>query len=153
MQVSTLRVYRVIIIYHATMLPSIFSSLHFSSFFFSARNSPTPIPISLSLFSFLFFYFLSSSLSLCLSLHITSFPNPCASLIFSLSLSLSLFSFFSSFLYLPHRHEFCWICMQDWTLHSNVTGGYFQCNRFDANAARAEGDGGSQADADSQTQG
>ena len=28
------------------------------------------------------------------------------------------------------RYEFCWICMEDWTLHSNSTGGYFQCNRF-----------------------
>jgi hypothetical protein len=28
------------------------------------------------------------------------------------------------------RKEFCWICMQDWTLHSDNTGGYFQCNRF-----------------------
>lgn len=28
------------------------------------------------------------------------------------------------------RYEFCWICMEDWTLHSNTTGGYFQCNRF-----------------------
>ena len=40
------------------------------------------------------------------------------------------------------RHEFCWICMQDWTLHSNTTGGYFQCNRFDASAAKAEREGG-----------
>eukprot|EP01035_Chromulina_nebulosa_P018256 gene18256-23931_t len=28
------------------------------------------------------------------------------------------------------KHEFCWICMQDWTLHSNNTGGFFQCNRY-----------------------
>ena len=28
------------------------------------------------------------------------------------------------------RHDFCWICMQPWSLHSNNTGGYFQCNRF-----------------------
>ena len=28
------------------------------------------------------------------------------------------------------RHDFCWICMQAWSLHSNNTGGYFQCNRF-----------------------
>lgn len=31
------------------------------------------------------------------------------------------------------RYEFCWICMQDWTLHSNATGGFFQCNRFVSN--------------------
>ena len=29
--------------------------------------------------------------------------------------------------------------MQDWTLHSNTTGGYFQCNRFDA-SAKVEGE-------------
>ena len=38
------------------------------------------------------------------------------------------------------RYEFCWICMQDWSLHSNTTGGYFQCNRFDAGAAKGEGE-------------
>jgi IBR domain, a half RING-finger domain len=42
------------------------------------------------------------------------------------------------------RHEFCWICMQDWTLHSNTTGGYFQCNRFDASAAKSEREGGAE---------
>lgn len=31
------------------------------------------------------------------------------------------------------RKEFCWICMQDWALHSDTTGGYFQCNRYVAN--------------------
>jgi hypothetical protein len=42
------------------------------------------------------------------------------------------------------RYEFCWICMQDWTLHSNNTGGYFQCNRFEAataDSAKDEGEG------------
>ena len=28
------------------------------------------------------------------------------------------------------RKEFCWICMQDWSMHSDNTGGYFQCNKF-----------------------
>lgn len=28
------------------------------------------------------------------------------------------------------RYEFCWVCMQDWNLHSQNTGGYFQCNRY-----------------------
>ncbi len=28
------------------------------------------------------------------------------------------------------RHEFCWMCMDKWSLHSNTTGGYFQCNKF-----------------------
>ena len=37
------------------------------------------------------------------------------------------------------RHEFCWICMQDWSLHGASTGGYFQCNRFSASAGTNEG--------------
>lgn len=31
------------------------------------------------------------------------------------------------------QYDFCWICMQEWGLHSNQTGGYFQCNRFVGN--------------------
>jgi len=26
------------------------------------------------------------------------------------------------------HHEFCWICRQDWNLHSTGTGGFFRCN-------------------------
>jgi len=26
------------------------------------------------------------------------------------------------------HHEFCWICRQDWKLHSTDTGGFFRCN-------------------------
>jgi len=26
------------------------------------------------------------------------------------------------------HHEFCWICRQDWRLHSTDTGGFFRCN-------------------------
>ena len=26
------------------------------------------------------------------------------------------------------HHEFCWICRQDWKLHSTETGGFFRCN-------------------------
>lgn len=26
------------------------------------------------------------------------------------------------------HHEFCWICRQDWSLHSTDTGGFFRCN-------------------------
>ena len=33
------------------------------------------------------------------------------------------------------RYEYCWICMQDWSLHGTKTGGYFRCNRFDADGA------------------
>ena len=28
------------------------------------------------------------------------------------------------------RHEFCWICRQDWKLHNTETGGFFRCNRW-----------------------
>lgn len=34
------------------------------------------------------------------------------------------------------RKEFCWICMQDWSLHSDNTGGYFQCNKFVSDSAQ-----------------
>jgi hypothetical protein len=37
------------------------------------------------------------------------------------------------------RHDFCWICMQDWSLHSNNTGGFFQCNRFLTDDANGPG--------------
>lgn len=28
------------------------------------------------------------------------------------------------------RHEFCWICREDWKLHNTDTGGFFKCNRW-----------------------
>lgn len=28
-------------------------------------------------------------------------------------------------------HEFCWICMGDWSTHGSATGGYYQCNLYD----------------------
>ena len=28
------------------------------------------------------------------------------------------------------RHEFCWICREDWKLHNTETGGFFRCNRW-----------------------
>ena len=31
----------------------------------------------------------------------------------------------------PHcKHEFCWICRNDWKLHNSETGGFFRCNRW-----------------------
>ena len=98
-------------------------------------------------FSSIPFPCLSSSISVPLSFHLSAHL-----FLFTYPLSLSLIFYPCHLLYfLPQRHEFCWICMQDWTLHSNVTGGYFQCNRFDANAGRAEGDG--QPDEDGQVAG
>lgn len=29
------------------------------------------------------------------------------------------------------RHDYCWICCKEWSLHSNKTGGYYRCNRFE----------------------
>ena len=28
------------------------------------------------------------------------------------------------------KHEFCWICMGDWSIHGEKTGGYYKCNRY-----------------------
>ena len=39
------------------------------------------------------------------------------------------------------RYDFCWICMQPWNLHSNSTGGYFQCNRFVDDESQNDGIG------------
>lgn len=30
------------------------------------------------------------------------------------------------------RHEFCWVCLGDWEIHGQKTGGYYTCNRYDA---------------------
>lgn len=27
-------------------------------------------------------------------------------------------------------HEFCWICLGDWTKHGSQTGGYYECNIY-----------------------
>ena len=29
------------------------------------------------------------------------------------------------------RHEFCWICMGNWTTHGSATGGYYKCNVYE----------------------
>jgi ariadne-1 len=31
------------------------------------------------------------------------------------------------------KHEFCWICMGDWSDHGANTGGYYKCNKYDPN--------------------
>ncbi|XP_076060868.1 uncharacterized protein LOC143036865 [Oratosquilla oratoria] len=30
------------------------------------------------------------------------------------------------------KFDFCWVCLESWKKHSSATGGYFRCNRFDA---------------------
>lgn len=44
------------------------------------------------------------------------------------------------------HHEFCWICRQDWNMHSTNTGGFFRCNIWkeddsDRILDKEEGDG------------
>ncbi|XP_065834133.1 ankyrin repeat and IBR domain-containing protein 1-like isoform X2 [Oscarella lobularis] len=29
------------------------------------------------------------------------------------------------------KHDFCWVCMDEWGKHSSATGGYFKCNRYE----------------------
>lgn len=36
------------------------------------------------------------------------------------------------------RHEFCWLCLGRWDEHGDRTGGYYQCNRYEA--AKKRGD-------------
>ncbi|KAL7573157.1 hypothetical protein ACA910_018821 [Epithemia clementina (nom. ined.)] len=40
------------------------------------------------------------------------------------------------------KHEFCWICMGDWSDHGASTGGYYKCNKFDTGSS----DGGGTVD-------
>lgn len=28
-------------------------------------------------------------------------------------------------------HEFCWLCLGDWSEHGSKTGGYFNCNKYE----------------------
>ncbi|TMW61508.1 hypothetical protein Poli38472_012699 [Pythium oligandrum] len=37
-------------------------------------------------------------------------------------------------------HEFCWICMEAWDKHGSGTGGYYKCNRYEAQAALQDSD-------------
>ncbi|CAI8031040.1 Ankyrin repeat and IBR domain-containing protein 1 [Geodia barretti] len=29
------------------------------------------------------------------------------------------------------KHDFCWVCLDEWKLHNTSTGGYFECNRYE----------------------
>lgn len=37
-------------------------------------------------------------------------------------------------------YEFCWLCRGPWTEHGSATGGYYQCNKYDASEAKKEDD-------------
>lgn len=30
------------------------------------------------------------------------------------------------------HYEFCWLCLEDWKLHNNSSGGYYKCNKFES---------------------
>eukprot|EP01116_Phalansterium_solitarium_P016041 TRINITY_DN3629_c0_g1_i2.p2 TRINITY_DN3629_c0_g1~~TRINITY_DN3629_c0_g1_i2.p2 ORF type:complete len:507 (-),score=120.91 TRINITY_DN3629_c0_g1_i2:43-1563(-) len=36
------------------------------------------------------------------------------------------------------NHEFCWLCRGPWAEHGQATGGYYQCNKYDASSAKKE---------------
>jgi len=29
------------------------------------------------------------------------------------------------------KHDFCWLCKGDWSVHGSATGGYYRCNRYE----------------------
>jgi len=35
-------------------------------------------------------------------------------------------------------HEFCWLCLGDWSKHGTSTGGYYQCNIYDKQAKEGQ---------------
>lgn len=35
-------------------------------------------------------------------------------------------------------YEFCWLCRGPWTEHGSATGGYYQCNKYDASDAKRD---------------
>lgn len=43
------------------------------------------------------------------------------------------------------KHEFCWICMGDWSDHGANTGGYYKCNKFDETTPMTNSDDQSDA--------
>ncbi|KAL4158608.1 hypothetical protein PRNP1_004384 [Phytophthora ramorum] len=38
------------------------------------------------------------------------------------------------------NYEFCWICMEGWDKHGSGTGGYYKCNRYDADGEAGDTD-------------
>lgn len=37
-------------------------------------------------------------------------------------------------------YEFCWMCRGAWSDHGTATGGYYQCNKYNASDAKKEDD-------------
>ena len=29
------------------------------------------------------------------------------------------------------KHKFCWLCLKDWDLHSDKTGGWYACQMYE----------------------
>eukprot|EP01026_Neomeris_dumetosa_P033613 TRINITY_DN2688_c0_g1_i11.p1 TRINITY_DN2688_c0_g1~~TRINITY_DN2688_c0_g1_i11.p1 ORF type:complete len:547 (-),score=56.25 TRINITY_DN2688_c0_g1_i11:386-1894(-) len=38
------------------------------------------------------------------------------------------------------KHQFCWLCKEDWKKHGEGTGGYYSCNKYEAAKRRGEHD-------------
>ena len=36
------------------------------------------------------------------------------------------------------KHEFCWLCRGPWSEHGSATGGFYNCNKYDASNAKEE---------------
>mmetsp|Transcript_49022 Transcript_49022/g.54820 ORF Transcript_49022/g.54820 Transcript_49022/m.54820 type:complete len:503 (+) Transcript_49022:126-1634(+) len=36
------------------------------------------------------------------------------------------------------KHDFCWICLQEWSTHGASTGGYYKCNKYDPNNSNSD---------------
>lgn len=35
-------------------------------------------------------------------------------------------------------HNFCWLCKEEWSKHGSATGGYYVCNKYNAQVAKGE---------------
>ena len=44
----------------------------------------------------------------------------------------------NSIFFFQCKFDFCWVCLESWKKHSSATGGYFRCNRFDAQSKADE---------------
>jgi len=38
------------------------------------------------------------------------------------------------------KHEFCWLCTEDWKQHGSKTGGYYDCNKYKASEKSMDAD-------------
>ncbi|XP_061169604.1 ankyrin repeat and IBR domain-containing protein 1-like [Saccostrea echinata] len=50
------------------------------------------------------------------------------------------------------KHDFCWVCLDQWKRHNTSTGGYFKCNRYEAVKVVQEATQKAQSEAEEQNQ-